>query len=212
MRVVGNRHIQLVTAAIAVSGALSTQAGPHGATEHQLSGGETMAKEMSESRLSLEKRLEKLEFLEEIRDLRRRYHYYINEGMFEKVADLYLDDAIVDFGYVGGASGRDDIRALYLSVPETLDFVKQFIHNHIVELGDNHNSATGISYLEARYAREGRSVMVAAKMEEIYTLTPDGWRIKRTDVDVYFSAPLDEGWAGSEKDDLVPFRPDKSKP
>ena len=149
-------------------------------------------------------RLRKLEDIEEIRDLRLTYHRFINEGDFTAVADLYTEDADVDLDVAGRASGREDIKALYRLVPDSLDFVKQFIHNHIVRVdGDQ---ATGISYMEARYVRQGDSGMLACEFDETYRREADGWKISKTIVRIYFSVPLSKGWADGSKDFMPNWR------
>ena len=144
----------------------------------------------------LEARVKRLEDIEEIRTLRMRYHYFLNEVQFERMHELYTPDGVLDYGYVGRAEGHEAIRDLVLRIPQSLQFVKQFIHNHIVEIdGDD---ATGISYLDARYARNGESVIVAGSFREKYRRLPEGWRISETKLILYFSVPLQQGWAGAE--------------
>jgi len=152
----------------------------------------------------LARRIGVLEDIEAIRTLRMRYHYNINECLFERMPDLFTDDAIVDFGHIGRAEGRAEIADLFLRIPRNLEFVKQFIHNHLVDVdGDD---ATGVSYLDARYAANGDSVMVAAKFDERYARTPQGWRIRHCRLELYFSAPLSIGWAGEQRNFVQPFR------
>jgi ketosteroid isomerase-like protein len=142
----------------------------------------------------LEARLKRLDDIEAIRTLRMRYHYLLNERQFDRMHELYAPDALLDFGYVGRAEGTAAIRELFLRIPQKLQFVKQFIHNHMVEVdGDG---ATGVSYLDARYARDGESVIVAASFNENYRRLPEGWRIAETKLNLYFSVPLEQGWAG----------------
>lgn len=149
-------------------------------------------------------RLRKLEDLEDIRDLRLTYHQLINEGDFGGVAKLYTDDARVDLDVAGSATGRDDIKALYETVPDSLDFVKQFIHNHIVRVdGDQ---ATGISYMEARYVRKGDSGMLACEFDERYRREAGTWKMSETTVRIYFSVPLSKGWADGSKDFMPSWR------
>lgn len=146
----------------------------------------------------IEKRLKRIEDLEEIRTLRMTYHYYINEGMFERVSELFAEDGALDFGYIAKASGREEIERTFLKLPNNAQFVKQYIHNHLVQLdGDR---ATGVCYLDARYVQEGESLIVAAKFDEIYRRTPEGWRIELMKVQTYFSVPIAEGWAGTDLD------------
>ena len=153
---------------------------------------------------SLDRRLRKLEDIEEIRSLRMRYHYFINEGHFDRFPEIFTEDGIVDFGHVGQANGAAEIGELFPKIPRSLDFVKQFIHNHMVDVdGDN---ATGVSYLEARYAKDGDSVMVAASFREKYRRTSNGWRIAETRLQLYFAVPITVGWAGRDLVYVKPFQ------
>ena len=115
-------------------------------------------------KLDIAQRLQRIEDLEEIRTLRMTYHYFINEGMFDRVSELFTEDGALDFGYIARASGREEIAQTFLKLPNNAQFVKQYIHNHIVKVdGDQ---ATGVCYLDARYAQEGESLIVAAKHDQ----------------------------------------------
>jgi ketosteroid isomerase-like protein len=153
---------------------------------------------------NIEDRLQKLEDIEEIRRLRMRYHVFINEGFFDRFPELFLEDALVDFSYIGQAKGHGEIRELFLRIPRNLDLVVQFIHNHVVDVdGDE---ATGLSFLDARYAQDGESVMLAAKFDEIYRRTPAGWRIGELHLHLYFMAPITaKGWAGKQTNMVNPL-------
>jgi len=153
--------------------------------------------------LTLEQRVRRLEDIEEIRRLRMQYHINTNDGHFDRMWELFTEDAYVDFGYISRARGREEINALFLRIPRNLPLVKQFIHNHMVDVdGDE---ATGVSYLDARYAQEGESVMVAARFDEIYVRTEQGWRIRQMGIELYFSVPITLGWAGEELNFVKPF-------
>lgn len=148
---------------------------------------------MSELTLeSLHQRLRLLEDIEAIRDLRKRYHYFINEEQFGRIAELYTADANVVLDTVGSARGTAAIDALYRKIPDNADIVRQFIHNHLVEVDGD--TAKGISYLDARYGKDGESLLVAARFEETYTREAQGWLISETLVKIYFAAPVTPGW------------------
>lgn len=148
-----------------------------------------------EERLAgLESRVQEFEDKEEIRNLRYRYHQCINDDRFDLIAGLYTDDAVVEIGYVLSAVGREQISAAFEAMPKGVKFLKQFIHNHMVDV--NGDTATGESYFEAKYAAlDETSLVVAGKYDEDYLRTPNGWLIRRMMVELYFTTPLDKGWA-----------------
>lgn len=162
---------------------------------------------------TIEARLKRMEDLEEIRRLRMMYHYDINEGQFSRIADLYTDDAYVNFQHIGGARGRDEIMALFNSIGTNITYIKQFIANHIVNIyGDN---ATGTSYFDARYAQAGRSIIAGGTYREKYRRTANGWRISEMISEIDFAGTVEEGWAGNKvklkAPELVP-RPQDQQP
>jgi ketosteroid isomerase-like protein len=147
--------------------------------------------------------MRRLEDIEEIRGLRMSYHYLINEGRAEETAGLYTDDAYVEYEGVVVARGRAEFSRAIPSLSRRLTFIKQFVSNHMVEVtGDD---ATGIAYLDARYAHDGRSVMATARFAEKYRRTPGGWKISEMICRTYFNVPIEEGWAGAVRQHFVPL-------
>ena len=126
-----------------------------------------MATDMEARVRELESKVQELTDREALRDLRYRYHEYINEGKFANIAELFTEDGELEFGQLGHAKGREKVGAFFSSLAPSsspppagrphFSFVKQYIHNHVVEIqGDR---ATGFSYLEAKpIARQRRSI------------------------------------------------------
>jgi len=150
----------------------------------------------------LEAHVRHLEDIEEIRGLRFKYHDFLNRSRFERMSELYTDDARVRIDYVASAEGKEEIHEFFLTIPRTLSFIKQFIHNHLVNVDGD--MASGVAYMDARYAAEGQSLMVAGRFDEKYRRTTAGWRIADTFVTLYFSVPLSKGWAGAELHHIAP--------
>jgi SnoaL-like protein len=170
---------------------------------------EYMAVEL-EARLSvLESKVQELVDIEAIRDLRFRYHEYINEAKFAEIASLFTEDGDLLFGHLGNAHGRDEINRFFgglLVKPDAagkareprLSRVRQFIHNHMVQVHGDH--ATGFSYLEAKPVYKGESYVVAARYDDEYVRRNGQWKFKKMALTPYFMVPLKEGWA---QDDLL---------
>ena len=163
-----------------------------------------------EARVSaLESKVQELVDIEAIRDLRFRYHEYINDAKFSEIAGLFTEDGDLLFGHLGNAHGRDEINRFFgglLVKPDAdgknkqprLSRVRQFIHNHVVEIrGDR---ATGFSYLEAKPVYNGESYVVAARYDDEYVRQNGQWKFKKMALTPYFMVPLKEGWA---QDDLL---------
>jgi len=152
---------------------------------------------------SIEERLQRIEDLEEIRGLRMQYHDCINDDRFPEAARLFTDDAYVEYQGVGSATGKDEIHRLFVRLRDAVTLIKQFVSNHMVTIeGDE---ASGIAYLDARYAQDGKSIIAAVKFVESYRRTPDGWKISNMRALIQFSVPVQEGWAGNAHSHLKPL-------
>ena len=143
---------------------------------------------------SPEARMQRLEDLAAIRRLRMEYHRCVNTRTMTEAAVLYTDDAFVDFGPTEQARGRAEITALYARYNRQLDMIKQFPHNHMIDL--NGDEASGEAYANARYGYDGHSIMACASYDEKYRRTPEGWKIAEMLVTIHFAVPVMQGWAG----------------
>ena len=152
-----------------------------------------------EQRLArLEAAVQRLADIEEIRALRLRYHEYVNANRPADIPGLFTEDAELDFGYLGRTRGRPKITKFFAALPVLLDFVKQFVHNHAIEVdGDG---ATGVSYLEAKSVSRGQAYRVAGRYDDVCVRTPAGWRFSSMKFEPYFTVPFEQSWA---QDDLL---------
>jgi ketosteroid isomerase-like protein len=152
---------------------------------------------MSEKRLAkIEARLRHLEDKEEIRALRMRYHRCVNERIFREAVDIHTEDAFIDFAGQAKATGHAEIAKLYDYLNGNVGIIRQFPANHVIEIhGDE---AIGNAIVDARYSQDGKSIIAAASYDEKYRRTKKGWKISEMIVGIYFSVPVQQGWAGED--------------
>ncbi len=87
------------------------------------------------------------------------------------------------------ASGQQPLRGI--------SFVKQFIHNHVIQVqGDG---GTGFAYLEAKPVYNGESFLVAARYDDEYVKQNGQWQFTKMSLTPYFMVPLREGWAQEDR-------------
>ena len=152
----------------------------------------------TEERISaLEARVQELTDIEQIRRLRGRYHESFNESKPSGIPDLFSDDAELDFDYLGSARGRDELNRFFDAIPGLLPFVKQFIHNHIVDVDGD--TGRGFCYLEAKTISGGEAYFVAARYDDEYIRENGSWKFKSMRLTPYFTVPFSEGWAQEDR-------------
>jgi hypothetical protein len=130
-----------------------------------------------------------------IQDLRFRYHVAVNEKQLDAIPRLFSEGAEVEFEGIGSARGIDAIETLYRQVVGQSPFIKQFIHNHVITLDGD--TASGVSYLDARTVRDGESILVAARFDDEYVRVGGEWRFQALRLKIDFAVPISEGWAGA---------------
>lgn len=146
----------------------------------------------------LEAKVQELEDLAAIRTLRFRFHECVNETRPEGMADLFSTEAELNYSHLGTVKGREKIvRFFQKGLSELVPFVKQYLHNHVVQVQGN--SASGFSYLEATPVHKGESYVVAARFDDEYIKEDGTWRFKKVTLTPYFMMPLKEGWAQEDR-------------
>ena len=146
---------------------------------------------------ALEEKIQDLDDREAIRSLRFRYHECINEWRVEDIPDLFTDDGDLDFDYLGKAHGRAELTKFFNGIDKILSFVKQFIHNHAIDVhGDQ---GKGYSYLEAKSISNGEAYFVAARYDDEYVKKDGQWKFKKMHLTPYFTVPFNEGWAQEDR-------------
>lgn len=153
--------------------------------------------------VTLEQRIRRLEDIEAIRRLRNRYHASINESCFGDCRALFTEDAVVELGYLARYEGIEAIDRGFREMGQRdRFFIKQFVHGHDVEVDGN--TATGRSYLEARYARYGVSYLVAGRYDDAYVFVDGTWKFRSMIAEIFYTVPNGVGWSGDEMHYLRP--------
>ena len=124
----------------------------------------------------LETKVGMLADIEEIRRLRYFYHRATNDGFYDQIPDMFTEDGALDFDYIGRASGRETIGRFFAKTPEVLPFIKQFIHNHLIDVDGD--AGTGFCYLEAKTVAKGEAFLVAGRYDDEYLRVDGAWKFK----------------------------------
>jgi len=96
------------------------------------------------------------------------------------------------------AQGRAAIVDLFARLQDNVTFIRQFITNHLIEIDGDEGS--GLSYLDARYAQEGQSIIAAVRYDDRYRRTADGWKFTSMIARIDLAVPLEQGWATGKRD------------
>jgi hypothetical protein len=143
----------------------------------------------------LAQKIQRLEDLEQIRDLPRRYAHLVWQGKPIETVDLFTTDGIVDLGPNDGGmiQGRKALRAIYSEKVGTDELMLHpFVHNHIIDL--NGDEASGRAYLDLRCIKEGESLMGSGYYEDQYVREDGRWKFKMRKLTMCYLVPPGQGW------------------
>jgi hypothetical protein len=148
------------------------------------------------SNRDLESRVQRLEDIEALRDLKYRYATFCDDGYdADRLAPLFTADAVWDGGTLGRFVGRDAIHAFFLQCSKIVPFAIHQVTNPILDVdGDR---ATGRWYLwePLVFTAGNRGLWMAARYDDRYRRERGAWLFESVKVDLRMLSPYEEGFA-----------------
>ncbi|WP_292931002.1 nuclear transport factor 2 family protein [Novosphingobium sp. PASSN1] len=138
----------------------------------------------------------RLRDLEEIRQVRCRYHATLNDNRIGEHFDDCTEDVICQWDVeIPPQIGRERNREVSRKVMASgiAPAFRQSIHNHLIDLSGD--EAQGNSHMEAFPAQTGQSVLAIARWSDRYRRENGAWRIAEQRMTFYLQAALAVGWA-----------------
>ena len=143
----------------------------------------------------LERRITILEDIEEIKKLKSRYGYNIDERDWDSVLDFYAEDATVDFGVFGKYEGKEAIRKFFKeTLPPATTFSMHMSQDPIIEVKGNRAKGKWYLHESATFTEGNQAVWGAVKYEDEFVKRKGKWRCKSCLVNFLYLTPYEEGW------------------
>lgn len=149
----------------------------------------------------LERRLAKLEAVEEIRHLKLRYGQLCDAGYPpDEIVAMFTEDAVWDGGETFGSfHGREEIRRFFVAINEEVGFAVHYMIGDAIVVSDDARTATGTWHMfeAANMKVDGvpESMWLAAVYQDEYRREDDGWKFSRVQLNFRMQAKHSEGWA-----------------
>lgn len=136
-----------------------------------------------------------LEDIEEIKKLKAKYCYYVDERRLDDLMNLFAEEVYADFGPFGKVEGKkENLRKWFEEVafPTFLFFV-HMVQNPIIEV--EKDKAKGTWYFEVPATLKGNiQVWIAGRYDEEYVKVGGRWLIKTLKCSFFYITPYEEGW------------------
>ncbi|MFA4836933.1 MAG: nuclear transport factor 2 family protein [Dehalococcoidia bacterium] len=146
---------------------------------------------------TLQQRIQRLEDIEAIKNLKRRYIFSIDMGRYDDATDTFTEDAIIDYGVFGLYRGREALRK-YL----TSDVSKQrsrlgihHLHSPLIEFV-NDTLATGIWELQAMVQPKtvDKAYWMAGYFTDEYVKENGQWKQNKLKITWQIITEYEQGW------------------
>ena len=149
---------------------------------------------------TLDARIERLENIEAIKTLKAEYCAYCDDHYNpDGLASLFVSKGVWDGGFMGRFEGVEAIREHFAGVGSVMGFAIHHVMNPIINLKTDHpETASGQWYLWqpcTQTTKRSTALWLAARYEETYRKTEDGWRFVDMIIHPRMFAPYDKGWA-----------------
>jgi ketosteroid isomerase-like protein len=146
----------------------------------------------------LERRVQRLEDIEAIRDLKASYGQVCDQGYDpDKLAAMFTEDAefnLTEKGTTQTSKGRAAIRERFLLMPKRIEFAAHyFIQQAKIAVEGNTAAASWLMWTPQTLAG-GQSVFSSGIEHDVYEKVNGKWLFKKTTLDVLFRAAYGKGW------------------
>lgn len=144
--------------------------------------------------MTIEEKLQRLQDIEEIKELRYRYAYGANiidskSGDLKAFAALFASDGTFDVG-MGVATGPTEIEAMMKELTTQWKCAMHYMLNPVIELDGDRGRGT-VSGLFAFVSDENPSpVWLSNIYTDTYVRTSAGWRFQSVNVQMTFADPV----------------------
>ena len=152
---------------------------------------------------ALEKRVARLEDIEDIKNLKERYAALCdNDYDPDGLAALFVEDAKWESNLVGSYHGRDAIREYMRRSSQEITWAEHFVIAPVVNVAADGQTATGTWFILLLGTMSGQGgletnlpVIVAANYSDTFVKVDGEWRFKSLYTDLKMMADIREGWA-----------------
>jgi len=151
------------------------------------------------TQLSLEQRIDRLESIEAIRQLKYTYCHYCDIGYKpELIASLFSDDAIADYGSDYNV-GPEQVANRFRGEDKKIPFAAHLVANPIISVDGDTGHGTWWIIMPSTYMVDEKPVAkwFLGEYEEDYVRIGGQWKFKTLKIDLKFLSPHLEDWSAA---------------
>jgi hypothetical protein len=143
-----------------------------------------------------DQRLQRLEDIEALRQLKFRYCAYCDGG-YDAIllTPLFTDDAIWDGGPLGYAAGHKAIFDFFANCSKRVPFAIHHVTNPIIEVAGDVATGEWQLWQPTIFAQGERAMWMAARYYDVCRRVDGKWQFAHVKIDLRMLSPYEEGFA-----------------
>ena len=147
----------------------------------------------------LENRVRAVEDVDAIRNLKATYAAYCDDNYnADKIAELFVEDAVWESGGLGRFEGREAIRGFFRRASEIYTFALHYGLNPHIEVTGDTARARWYLFMPCTVADGNRALWRAGIDDEEYVRVDGKWMFKSKLATSIFSSSFEEGWVKAQ--------------
>ena len=145
---------------------------------------------------ALENRVRAVEDVDALRNLKAKYAAYCDDNYdADKIAEMFVEDAVWESGSLGRFEGREAIREFFRGASKIFTFALHYGLNPHIEVTGDTARARWYLFMPCTVGDGNRAMWRAGIDDEEYVRVNGEWKFKSKASTVIFSTPFEEGWA-----------------
>lgn len=144
----------------------------------------------------LEKRIRILEDIEEIKKMKSRYVYCLDERDWDGVLEYFAEDVKADLGAFGKHEGKKKLGKFFKEdFPPVTSFTLHMTQDPIIEI--NGDKANGRWYMHSAntFSKNNEAVWGGVRYDDEFIKEKGKWKCNSFNVHIFYITPYDKGWA-----------------
>jgi hypothetical protein len=191
----------------------------------QLASGVDVSKRMEKAHAAMQEiqsRAERVNDINTLRNLQHQYGYYVDEALWDEVADMFTNDGTMELGLNGVYVGKESIRKYLYSLTRGKPGLQHgelnthFQLSPVITLAPDGKSAKGRwrGWIQAASEFGGKSGGDWGEgiYENEYVKEDGVWKIKKLHFFVKFYAPYEGGWTKAPKESALRYGKSRIRP
>ena len=153
--------------------------------------------EVIEARIKrLESRIERLDAIESIRQLKARYcEICDNDHNPDEIVTIFTKNGVWEGDGIGRAEGHTEIRQLFEGFQKAISFSQHMVQNPIIEVDGPIATARWYFFGMFKFSRNDQRRWQAARYHETYHLEHGRWKINHLKIaPPTMSVKYEDGW------------------